>query len=282
MTRFIAIFYGQDAEKAGPVRSGRFFDEHIFRLYEAIYVFSGADDRVLDYFMDLEKALVNRLVLEQPDDRERTCRAGVSVPLCRDRKISGYNNLFADTNALSQFISARGTNNERQELSGLRFEERLPAGGGPGAMVDFNYSFFSYSRWLFNPAGGRYLRFQDTQDDPLSQGKAYAPLLDDLTSEVIAADNVIALLVPHTYYLHTSTTEMVQIDLVGSGQAYLFRDGAAFPALWVRPETGLLFLVSPDGSQLPLKPGATYFQVMGASSSVQQENSDWRFNFQIP
>src|SRR5687767_1955906 len=32
-TRFIAVFYGNDAEQVGPVRSGRFFDEHILRMY---------------------------------------------------------------------------------------------------------------------------------------------------------------------------------------------------------------------------------------------------------
>jgi hypothetical protein len=37
-TRFIGIFYGNDATQIGPVRSGRYFDEHITRMYQAYYV----------------------------------------------------------------------------------------------------------------------------------------------------------------------------------------------------------------------------------------------------
>ena len=50
LTRFIAVFYGSDSEWVGPVRSGRFFDEHIARMYQAFLVFKFADKRVLDYF----------------------------------------------------------------------------------------------------------------------------------------------------------------------------------------------------------------------------------------
>ena len=39
LTRFVAIFYGNDAERVGPVRSGRFFDEHIARMYQSYIVF---------------------------------------------------------------------------------------------------------------------------------------------------------------------------------------------------------------------------------------------------
>lgn len=282
ITRFIAIFYGQDAEKAGPVRSGRFFDEHIFRMYQAIFIFSGADDRVMDHFMELERPVVGRLLLEHPEDRKQFCRAGSYVPLCRDRQISGYNNLFTNTRAASQSFAATGRDNQRQDLSGLRFDKRAPAGGSPVSEIEFIYSSFSFNRWLYLPASGRYLRFQDTRDRGSPQGEAYAPLLDRLTNEVIAADNVIALFVPHRYYLHTPTTEMVQIDLVGSGQAVLFRDGQAFPARWIRPAGSLLFLVSSDGDPLPLKPGVTFYQVLGESSTSSQGGNNWHFEFQIP
>jgi hypothetical protein len=51
VTRFIGVFYGEDAEKAGPIRSARFFDEYIFRMYQAFFVFGNADDRVMDLFL---------------------------------------------------------------------------------------------------------------------------------------------------------------------------------------------------------------------------------------
>ncbi len=45
-TRFIGVFYGDNAKQIGPVRSGRYFDEHITRMYHSYYVFNYADPRV--------------------------------------------------------------------------------------------------------------------------------------------------------------------------------------------------------------------------------------------
>ena len=47
-TRFIAIYYGRDAEQVGSIRSARFFDEHIIRMYRGLFVFGSADQRVRD------------------------------------------------------------------------------------------------------------------------------------------------------------------------------------------------------------------------------------------
>src|SRR5574340_538756 len=59
-TRFIGIFYGNNATKIGPGRSGRYFDEHIMRMYHAFYVFNFADPREYRYFLggDLAKYMV--------------------------------------------------------------------------------------------------------------------------------------------------------------------------------------------------------------------------------
>ncbi|MEJ2487061.1 MAG: DUF3048 domain-containing protein [Anaerolineales bacterium] len=43
ISRFIAVFYGQSAEKVGPVRSGRLFDEHIFRMFDSYFVYGYAE-----------------------------------------------------------------------------------------------------------------------------------------------------------------------------------------------------------------------------------------------
>jgi hypothetical protein len=55
-TRFIAVLYGNDSPMVGPVRSGRYFDEHVARMYNAFLVFKGADPRELSY---LESSTLN-------------------------------------------------------------------------------------------------------------------------------------------------------------------------------------------------------------------------------
>lgn len=271
ITRFIGVFYGKDASRVGPVRSGRFFDENIVRMYKSILVFAYADDRVIDPWM--ESDLKKFLVIERPDN---------CPPLCRIGSKYNYNTLYANTQQLSQYITDRGTNNDPQNLTGLRFEQDAPAIKLPGNRASIYYSFVSYNHWDYDPSTGRYRRFQEAEDD---QGQeSYKPLEDSLTGEQIQADNVVVLLIPHEYYVHTKTTEMVKMNFMGEGKAFAFRDGNMYPIQWRRDTQELLLsLEYPGGEPYPLKMGNTWFEVIGESSEISQQSGDgWRFVFHIP
>lgn len=282
ITRFIGIYYGQDAEKAGPVRSARLFDEHIFRMYQSVFVFGNADDRVIEYFLTLEREIIHRFILEHTAEKKIYCQPGAFNRLCRDRSIASYNNLFANTAAISQDITERGIDNQAPDLSGLLFDPTPPADGDPATSISIDYSEFIYSRWLYHPESGQYMRFQDTQDVSSRSERSYAPLIDRLTNQVITADNVIILFVPHIFHTKTTTTEIVQIDLIGLGPAYLFRDGSVYPVSWVRPTEGVLHIINSNGEKVPLRPGITYYQVVGESSTYEQDREAWQFVFAIP
>jgi hypothetical protein len=272
ITRFIAVFYGNNAERVGPVRSGRFFDENIVRMYKSIFVFASADPRVLDPW--LESDLKNFLVIERPDN---------CPPLCRIGSKYNYNTLYTDTQKLSQFITDRGTDNAPQDLSGFRFEPTTPYSLMRGIRLFVNYSFTDYNRWEYNPDTGRYLRFSEDADEAGGK-RSYQPLKDSLTGEQISADNLVVLLIPHEYFVHTKTTEMVKMKFLGRGQAYAFRDGQAYPVVWERTtQESLLSLLTQDGRPYPFKPGNVWFQVIGSSSAVTQlPDESWQFDFKIP
>jgi hypothetical protein len=282
ITRFIAIFYGEDAEKAGPIRSARFFDEYIFRMYQAFFVFGNADDRVMEYFLTLGKPIINRFILEMSHDRLINCQPDSYFRLCRDRSISGYQNLFANTAALTQDALQRGIDNDRQNLNGMFFQSVAPPNGEPGVMIDLTYSAFIYSRWLFDHFSNRYIRLQDTQDSFVPENRTYIILEDHLTEQPVSADNVVVLFVSHSFYTKTDTTEIVEIHLSGFGDAILFRNGQAYPAMWIKPSNGVLSLYSHNGDPLPFKPGKTFFQVLGVSSDQWHDQGNWHFDFMIP
>lgn len=280
--RFIAVFYGQDAEKVGPVRSGRLFDEHIFRMYDALFVFGNADTRVMDYFTTLEKHRVNSLVVESNYDHDQVC--GVDPPnrLCRDREIESYNNMFANTVELENYYD-RVFGNYRPDLTGMMFTTRVPLSNHLGLNIRVRYSLIVYGFWEFLPETGKYMRFQETQDYSSAARESYAPLLDDMTGDQIAADNVVVLIVPHEYYTKTDRSEIYKIFLQGRGRAIVFRDGFSYEAEWIRPRNGgVLRLYTPDGNPFPLKPGTTWFEVMSQYAEVKNSGMDWWFTFGTP
>ena len=107
-------------------------------------------------------------------------------------------------------------------------------------------------------------------------------LYDCLNNEQIAADNVVVIVARHEFY-QQPPNEIIEIYLSGSGTAYAFRDGKVYEVRWNRPTTNsVLFLTNPDGTPFPYRPGTTWYQVVGESTTITQPSADaWRFNWRL-
>lgn len=286
-TRFAAIFYGTDAERVGPIRSGRFFDINLVQAYKGVFAFGSAYEGVWNRIVNSDFA--NRLVLEN----DFSCPA-----LCRYEP-EGANLLVANTAKMGDYLKVRAIDNSPQNLDGMFFQLQPPAGGVEGKQAFIRYSGAIYNRWDYDPASGRYLRFVDKQNDLERNNEVYVQHTDALTSKPIAADTVVTLCVPHEYVVKTAEIDVVDIWMNGQaapvtscdgnryeggkGPAYVFRDGKMFKVTWSRVKsTDLLTLIGEDGNPFPFKPGQTWFEVIGASSKVEQKaDGAWRFTFVI-
>lgn len=273
LTRFIAVFYGQDAKRVGPVRSARPFDEHIVRAYKGIFAFGYADQRVINLW---EKSdLAPFLVIERP---------GNCPPMCRIGPKSEYNTLFTDTTQLSQYISDKGISNGRQPLEGLHFEETtlLTMGGGAASRIDIRFSPMSYHYWEYEASSRRYFRWQDT--DRASAGEeVYAPFYDSLDNQPVGADNLVILYVPVDYFFLSHSTEIYDVRLQGSGSGYALREGRIFAIQWKRRKAqDMISLTFPNGEPYPLKPGNTWFEVLSNKTPHEVSGSTWRFEYMLP
>jgi hypothetical protein len=275
-SRFHAIFYGNDAELVGPIRSGRLLDYELVHMYQSIFAYGSAD--VLINQRLLNSDFSDRIVLEGSTS---SCPPTDKAPLCRYER-STYDFLLGGTSELSAYVTARGVENGRQNLDGMTFDTKMPTGGTTGNQLYVRYSGDNYTRWDYDPSTGQYLRYQDSVYDT-GQGEDYTPLTDRLNDQQILATNVVVILVRHEYY-QQPPNEIVDILLSGSGTAYAFRDGQMYEVQWNRPSTNsVLTLSNPDGTDFPYKPGNTWFQVVGVTTQAsQQSDNSWRFNFQFP
>jgi hypothetical protein len=270
LTRFNAIFYGNDAQQVGPVRSARYFDDNILRMYKVIFAFGGADRRVLDRLFSAD--YYERLVVEGSSSCPALCRIDPN----------GFNFLVANTEELGKLAAGKGVDNSRQNLDGMSFQYLPPPGGAPGQQIYNRYSISAYSRWDYDPASGRYLRFQDVQEDNTGKDEAYEALTDRANGVQVAADNVVVLLATHNPDEGSNTR--IDINLTGSGQAVAFRDGQRYEVTWNRPAPdSVLYLTNPDGTPFPFKQGNTWFQVMGQYTKVEETSPGvWRFENRLP
>lgn len=283
-TRFAAIYYGKDAEQVGPIRSGRFFDANIVQMYKAIFIYGSAYPDVQSRFFNSD--FYQRLVLETT----RSCPT-----LCRTDP-NGQNLLVANTSTLGEYLASRSVDNARQNLDGMFFQSQVPGGGTPAPKVYLRYSGAIYNRWDYDPLTASYMRFVDAADDVNRNNEVYTLLTDKLTGTPVTAQNVLTICVPHQYYVKRDDAEVLDIIMdsnriasytacdgevyTGSnGPAYVSRDGQVYKVIWQRAKRdSVLTLIQADGSPFPLKPGNTWVEVIGASSTVEQvEDGSWHF-----
>ncbi len=272
LTRFVAVFYGQNADRAGPVRSGRYFDEHVMRMYQAVLVFANADERVETYLLDQVELKPHLFVL-----RSDNC-----PPMCRDTSISGYNNVFVDTAG----VGAKITDNSKQELRETLFGPLFYPGAYPVVTKVFtHYSQYSYGYWEYDPANLTYLRYSDAEDaESLTVNEVYQPHIDQWNGEQVSAQNVVALVVPHVFNNEFDRADQVfNIQLLGSGTAYIFREGRMILGAWLRDGLGQpIQLVDKDRNPIPLQPGVTFYQVINPQSGFRHNGETVEFFFSIP
>ena len=280
LTRFIAIFYGKDALRVGPIRSGRNFDAHIVQMYNSAYVFNLAYEEEgndpLDVYGFLKRTLNERLMVIEP---------WVSTPwMWRDETIEGYNNLFANTYQISELITRRGIDNTRQDLGTIYFCSTGGNSPDDASVININYSYADYAYWQYNEQTKKYERYQGNVDLVNGVEPEYILLTDASNgNHPIVADNVIVLFVPHQFIYKSGLSEVFDIQLKGRGDAYVFRNGSAFEVIWKRKALNKpLYILNQDGSNFPLKPGVTFFQVITTESEMVRGGSDWTFKFIRP
>jgi hypothetical protein len=286
-TRFIGIFYGNDAKQIGPVRSGRYFDEHITRMYQAYYVFNFADPREYSYFLggDLQPFMVVPGYGTCPPFFQYKVSSVIA-------DVRHYETYF-DSTRFAECLSRKNGDNTRPLLRSGAFNVVPPAGEvAPVLRIYTHYSRCDYNYWDYDPATGRYLRFQETSPNPepkhlndcADSPETYAPLMDQLAKKQVATDNVVVIYVSHTFSSQNEQDdEIYHINLVDSGRAYVFRNGVGQPARWQRTDIDQPLLLSNlAGKPISLKPGTTFYQVIGQTSSDWSDGTSWHFDFQTP
>ena len=105
-----------------------------------------------------------------------------------------------------------------------------------------------------------------------------------MTATAVHASNVVFLFATHTFAnTYDEEDEVYHIDLTGAGEAYVFRDGVGILAQWQRPEKNQpLVITAANGSLIYMRPGITFYQVLGSRSFVDQDAGEWHFHHATP
>jgi len=262
--RFVGLFYGQDTDEIGPMRSGRLVDPQIVSLYEGVLSMVGAYVTVYD---NITEILGDRVI-----SGRSTCPA-----ICDD----GRNiviSVFANSEQMTNYAEEHGVDQKRYTLEGMAFDPEPPTGGSDGSHATILFASSNRGEWHFDEESGKYLRWIEDLTGPNLE---MIPLVDRETDEQLAFSNVVVIFANHTELAPT----LHEIDLwnaVGQEAVY-FRDGQVFEGTWSTPSKNQpIHFFDQIGSTFRLKPGNTWVVIMGTSSVVTEDNGSWTFDFRIP
>lgn len=241
-TRFTAVFYSQDVETVGSIRSARLVDLEIPVMFDAAFAYSGSVGPIREMLRD--STFFERII--SPD----FAHGGFERRDDLDRPF--VHRLFTNTYNLRYILEQRGQDVPPTFANTMAFRAAPLAQGEPAQRIELHY-LSTNATWFYS--NGRYLRWTDGEEHR-----------DANTGEQLSFKNVVIIAANHveTDILEdTGGNRSIQIQIWGEGPVSLFRDGQRFNGRWQRdtPEKMLTF-VDHDGQILPLAPGNTFFQLV--------------------
>ncbi len=282
LTRFIAVFYGNNSEWVGPVRSGRFFDENIARMYQSFLVFKYADPRVLTHLRETD--IADFLVV--PSLGISSFGPCPPFQFLESRQIEVYNNSYFNMLKWEPCVEKYKLPSDPPSYRTDLFNANYVANSIlAGDLIYTYYSADDYNYWQYVPETGEYARYQETSDTRDNNPEQFAPLIDRVNGTAVHAANVVVLFAYHTFAnAFDADDEVYHIDLTGSGEAYVFRDGVGIVARWTRTYVNqpLSLTDATNGAAISLKPGTTFYEVIGTNSFVDQGDGQWDFHHATP
>jgi len=231
ITRLAVVFHSQDADRIGPVRSGRLSDLHYTPMLKGILVHVGAQATVLSRIREAARggAFVDVDQFEH----------GGAFDRIRERPAP--QNVFTSTQRIRDAAGDRG------QVSVPALEFGAEATGGRSAS-NFTVPYAGSHRVTYAFEGGTYKR---------TQGASVTT--DEATKAEVRPDNVVVIKTDFTEQPDIVEDELGSLSLevrsTGTGPVVVLRDGQRFDGTWSRQGTDMYRFADGSGKAIELKPG---------------------------
>jgi hypothetical protein len=242
-TRFIAVFQCGDSDRVGPVRSGRTTDpDYLRQLGPAVFGYAGGRNVVKQEVPKVGLVDVNYIVA-----------AGAYT---RDESRAAPHNLYTTTDAL--WRAGRSKDGAPEPL--FAYAETWDGAAKRIRSAHLPYSGVSDVYWHWNGAKGAWLRSHGDVPHVLEG------------NERVSATNVVIQVVSVTDsdFLDSAGNPSPEVDLTGSGKAYVLRDGEVIRGRWERESLhDVTTFVAKDGTEIALAPGRTWVELLPSWVAVE-------------
>jgi hypothetical protein len=246
ITRFIAIYQCQDASRVEPVRSARLTDVDILVQFDTpLFGFAGGVQKVVKAVRAAGIIDVDYLTTQAANAYHR------------DPNRPAPHNLYTSTKDL--YTAADGLFEPGIPAPVFTYRPKPPKGGVKGTEVHVPFSSSSDVFWKWSGSKKVWLRFHGDVPHVSSDGTQFS------------AKNVVVQMVK------TEPTDVTDANgvtspraiTVGTGKAYVFRNGKMYVGTWERKSVDdLTMFLDASGKEIKLAPGQTWVELLPNDKTV--------------
>jgi len=241
ITRFLALFLGNQCGEIGPVRSSRPYFLDYAMEYDSVYVHYGASPQA---YSDLKKLKIDAI-------------DGIydSVTFWRDKSRKAPHNAYTSSEKILNTSEKRGFL-RAPVLKAWNFRESSLAQGDTLKEFILTYTNNYKVTYKYNSDDNCYYRYINSK-----------PHTDRTTGQHLSATNIIV------QFLNTKVVDDVgrlEIKTVGSGKAYYISNGFVREVEWEKDSRNGRTRYTVDGEELYLNPGNIWIQVMPQWGSFEK------------
>ena len=244
MTRLSAVYQSQEVERVGPVRSARLPNVWMTAMYGGALACSGGSDPIR-YLLTHEAGFP---YLDADRDDPNNSRYFSSIG-------SDYRTrLQTSTSGLQKWLRGIGEDSGWGRNS-FGFDPNPAANyAGDATVIKIRYPGGGNVEWRYDATLGGYVRYQAGQQQ-----------WDPGADSPVVATNIMAVVADHTetdIIEDSLGTRSVDIQLYGTGDLRLFRDGVVYEGVWHAYADNPPRWLDLNAQAIPLKPGASWVQVI--------------------
>ncbi|MBP8717943.1 MAG: DUF3048 domain-containing protein [Candidatus Atribacteria bacterium] len=242
ITRFLAIYATQEADKVGPVRSARPYFITKTLEHDAIYVHVGESPDAAIFIREERIDEINELVHFQPfwrvQERKPPHNLYTSTPRLRDEaKRLGYIEMV--NKADYQFET-----DQNEVLTGREIKK-----------IDIKYNTNYTITYQYIPETQRYARFINGE-----------PHLDAETGRQLQVKN---LIIQHNNKKILDDEGRLAIDFIGKGTGLIIFNGRSEEITWSKETLeSKTYFFNKDGDRLAVQPGNVWIQVVHPDTEI--------------
>jgi len=243
ITRFIVVYQCHDAARVGPVRSGRTTDPKVLVQFgRPVMGYAGG------------QAPVVRAI-----DRAGLIDENYNIAISaytRDDTRPAPHNLYTSTRSL--WKAAKATEGAPHPV--FSYDPEVAGPSRKARTVHLPFSSYSDVYWTWSRRERAWLRSHGTVPHVLEDG-----------TQVRAANVVVMQVQVRTGpIVDAAGNHSPEVELTGSGKAYVFRDGRMIVGRWERARLkDVTTFVTKAGTEIALAPGVTWVELLPSTIGVQ-------------